>query len=66
MFHDFDPYQELMQLQRNQLELVNAINEQSEYLKNLTLQHQQLTVVLREMKTRIYQLEIALAESKKT
>lgn len=66
MFHDFDPYQELVQLQRNQLELVNAINEQSEYLKDLALQHQQLTVVLREMKTRIYQLEIGLTESKKT
>lgn len=66
MFHDFDPYQELMQLQRNQLELVNAINEQSGYLKNLTLQHQQLTVVLREMKTRIHQLEKVVDQSKKT
>jgi hypothetical protein len=66
MFHDFDPYQELMQLQRNQLELVNAINEQSGYLKNLTLQHQQLIVVLREMKTRIHQLEKVVDQSKKT
>jgi hypothetical protein len=55
-----------MQLQRNQLELVNAINEQSGYLKNLTLQHQQLIVVLREMKTRIHQLEKVVDQSKKT
>jgi hypothetical protein len=66
MFHDFDPYDELMAHRHNIGELIRAINEQSGYLREMAQQHEQLTKLLRDQSTRLHQLEIKLDALKKS
>lgn len=54
---DFDPYHELMLCQHNTHELARAVQHQSELLKELSNQHQQLVAIVRDSQRRIQQLE---------
>lgn len=61
---DFDPLEDLMQarltimqLQQNERVLLGAINEQSQLLKELSLQHKQLASTVRMHSREIKQLK---------
>jgi hypothetical protein len=67
---NFDPYQDLhnarlaiMNLQQNERVLLNAINEQSELLKELSLQHQQVTHTLKLQSRELVKIKQKVLES---
>lgn len=61
---DFDPFDELMAHRHNITECFKGINHQSQFLKELALQHEQLTLLLKHQAARIHRLEIELAALK--
>lgn len=63
---EFDPYDELMAHRHNIQEIAKGINHQSQYLKELALQHEQLARLIKHQADRIYKLEIELAALKST
>lgn len=54
---EFDPYDEIMRCQHNIMELVKALNQQSEMLRELNEQHRQLINHIRHHQGRLKQLE---------
>lgn len=61
---EFDPYEELKVCKHNTQELAKGLNQMSHYLKELSHQHQQLTVVFAEIRSRLHRTEIELAALK--
>lgn len=61
---DFDPYDELMRHRHNIDELVKAANSQSQFLRELALQHEQLTKLFKQQCDRMSEIERELAALK--
>ena len=63
---DFDPLRELEVCKHNTMELAKGMNQYSQFLKELSDQHREISKLINEMRSRIYYLEIELIKLKKS
>lgn len=57
---NFDPLRELQQCQHNVSELIKGMNHHSDFIREISIQHEQLTKLLRDQNARLSRLELEL------
>lgn len=62
---EFDPLRDLEMCKHNTMELAKGLAQASQFIRELSHQHQQLHKMIKELNTRIYHIEIQLATWKK-